>query len=137
MNDAVKIARYMIKEHEGKRLMPYSCSEGKMTIGYGRNLTDVGISESEAETLFENDLDRAYGIASQYVYFDELDPARQAALMDMAFQLGVAGLAGFKKMHRALAEGNFELAAAEALDSLWANQTPSRAEKIAGILRGD
>ncbi|MBP5593653.1 MAG: hypothetical protein J6X75_05780, partial [Clostridia bacterium] len=40
---------------EGLRLKPYRCPAGKLTIGYGRNIEDMGISETEAEMLFDND----------------------------------------------------------------------------------
>jgi lysozyme len=34
--------------HEGLRLKPYRCSSNKLTIGIGRNIEDVGITEEEA-----------------------------------------------------------------------------------------
>ena len=49
----------MIKRHEGLRLKPYKCTAGKTTIGYGRNLTNVGISESEALIMLKADLEKA------------------------------------------------------------------------------
>ncbi len=53
---ASEFAKKMIKGNEGMRLKPYRCSAGKLTIGYGRNLDDRGISAHEANDLFENDL---------------------------------------------------------------------------------
>ena len=44
--------------HEGMRLKPYKDSVGKLTIGVGRNLDDVGITEVEALELLENDIHR-------------------------------------------------------------------------------
>ena len=40
----------MLKRHEGFRAFPYLDTVGKLTIGYGRNLSDVGISIEEAVT---------------------------------------------------------------------------------------
>ena len=37
--------------HEGLRLKPYRDTAGKLTIGVGRNLDDVGVSEAEAFAL--------------------------------------------------------------------------------------
>ncbi len=48
-----------LKRHEGVKLKPYFCTQGKCTIGVGRNLEDVGISEEEAEMLLINDIERA------------------------------------------------------------------------------
>ena len=50
-----KIKDQLIK-HEGLRLKPYKCTAGKMTIGVGRNLDDVGISEQEALDMLFNDV---------------------------------------------------------------------------------
>ena len=45
-----------IKRHEGFRSKVYKCSAGKWTIGYGRNVEDVGITVTEAEYLLDKDL---------------------------------------------------------------------------------
>ena len=42
-----------IKEHEGYRKFPYHCTANKLTIGYGFNLEDVGISEEESELILK------------------------------------------------------------------------------------
>ncbi len=42
--------------HEGLGLKPYRCPAGKLTIGYGRNLDDTGISKAEAYELLSNDI---------------------------------------------------------------------------------
>jgi len=60
---------------------------------------------------------------------------RQAVLVDMAFNLGRAGLASFQKMRAALALGDFERAAAEMLDSLWARQVGRRARELAEMMQ--
>lgn len=43
---------------EGLRLRPYRDSVGKLTIGCGRNLDDVGITAAEAMMLLDNDVSR-------------------------------------------------------------------------------
>ena len=45
-----------LKRHEGKRLFPYHCTANKLTIAYGRNLDDVGVTEEEAELMLVNDV---------------------------------------------------------------------------------
>ena len=128
--------KQMIKRHEGLRLKPYRDTVGKLTIGYGRNLEDVGISLEEAELMLEHDLDRAIQAAREVIPgFDELDEVRQAVLVDMAFNLGRAGLGGFRRCRAALALGDFERAASEMLDSLWARQVGRRAEELAEMMR--
>ena len=128
--------KLLVKRHEGLRLKPYKDTVGKLTIGYGRNLEDVGITLEEAELMLEHDLDRALKDAREVIAgFDELDEVRQAVLVDMAFNLGRAGLAGFRNMRAALALGDFERAADEMLDSLWARQVGRRAQELADMMR--
>ena len=45
--------------------------------------------------------------------------------------MGVEGVQGFSKMIAALQVGDYPRAADEALDSLWAKQTPARARDVA------
>ena len=40
-----------IKYEEGYRQFPYRCTEGKLTIGYGFNLDDVGLSRQECDLI--------------------------------------------------------------------------------------
>uniref|UniRef100_A0A7V2F643 Lysozyme n=1 Tax=Rhodothermus marinus TaxID=29549 RepID=A0A7V2F643_RHOMR len=134
--EAKERLRRMLIVHEGLRLKPYRDAVGKLTIGYGRNLEDVGISLEEAELMLEHDLDRAIQAAKEVVPgFDVLDEVRQAVLVNMAFNIGRAGLASFKRMRAALALGDFERAASEMLDSLWARQVGRRAQELAEMMR--
>ena len=64
-------------------------------------------------------------------FFNSLDEARQGALINMAYQLGVNGVLAFKKMLHSMHRGDYDIAAKEALDSRWATQTPERAKRIA------
>lgn len=126
-----------IKAHEGFRARPYKCTEGYLSIGWGRNLDTTGITKEEAEYLFANDVTRATNAAMR-VYgerFGDLKPARQAALISMAYQLGEVGLAGFKDMLAFARAGDWEQAAKEAMESRWATQTLRRASETAEMLR--
>jgi lysozyme len=66
-----------IKRHEGKRLNPYVCSAGKLTIGYGRNLEDRGITDDEALLMLHNDIMSARNEARSIDWFRGLDSVRQ------------------------------------------------------------
>lgn len=123
----------MIKKHEGFRQYPYKCTAGKLTIGYGRNLDDVGISREEAEYLLEMDLDK---------HTEELDKVITwavpndvyAVLVDMHYNLGHERFMQFKNMLAALKKLDFKGAAKEMLDSKWAKQVPNRAAELANIM---
>ncbi|HAC30701.1 MAG TPA: lysozyme, partial [Marinobacter hydrocarbonoclasticus] len=51
------LLKTQLKRHEGLRLKPYldTASSPRLTIGYGRNLEDVGISRDEADFMLDND----------------------------------------------------------------------------------
>lgn len=129
--------RELLIEDEGLRLKPYRCTEGKLTIGVGRNLEDVGITREEAMMLLDHDITRATNAAADVVgrdVFGSLNPARQAALTSMAFQMGRAKLEGFNRMLLAVRSGDWQNAYDNALDSKWARQTPERANRIADMI---
>jgi lysozyme len=133
--------KQMTKNFEGLRLRPYRCSANKLTIGYGRNLEDVGISKSEADMMFERDFSQAMNdvvrLLKEYkVNYDDVIEQRFYALTDMMFNLGYNNLSKFKKMLTAFSKGDYETAANEMLNSLWATQVGSRATQLAALMRG-
>ncbi len=125
----------MLMKHEGLRLKPYECPSGKLTIGYGRNLESTGISPLEALLMLEHDVD-SYKVLLQarYPWFSGLSPARQVVCINMAYNLGMGGFHGFKKMRKNLAKGLFKDAAKEMLDSKWAKQVGERALELSVIM---
>ena len=106
-----------------------------MTIGWGRNIDDNGISKEEADFLFDNDFDRCQRELSPYTWYVNQPQNVQYALMNMCFNLGINRLLGFKKMIAALNDKNYTLAAMEALNSKWATQVGDRAKQVALMIR--
>jgi len=121
----------MLQRHEGLRLKPYKCTAGKLTIGYGRNLEDVGISEIEAMVMLRHDIEQCYQELSIFSWFSDLDQVRQEAIVNMLYNLGLPTFLQFKMTLKYLAEGKYSQAAAEMLNSKWARQVGSRAEELA------
>ena len=128
-------AAELIKKHEGLRLKPYTCSAGKLTIGYGRNLEDNGISLYEAETLLHNDIQNCYAACVKFPFWNQLSEVRQAVLLDMCFNMGISRLKGFQKMLACLGRGDYLSASKEMLNSHWARQVKSRATELANIMK--
>ena len=117
-----------IKHHEGLRLKPYKCTAGKLTIGYGRNLEDRGITKYEAELLLSHDISQiTEQLSSALEFWRLLDEPRRAVLVNMAFNIGVHGLLKFKKTLSLIESGDYSSASIEMMDSKWAKQVPSRA----------
>jgi lysozyme len=119
-------------------MLPYRCASGFLTIGYGHNLDANGIKPRFADYLLDDDIDdviRELVIALPWI--EALDPVRQAALVNMAFNLGVPRLLKFEQMLAALKAHDYERASVEALESTWAEQVKGRALRLADqLLRG-
>jgi len=131
----------LLRLHEEFVSAAYKDSRGYLTIGIGR-LIDArkngGITEDEALYLLRNDLQRTTeDLYTRMSWLHNLSEIRQAAIIDMAFNLGVAGLSEFKRMLAALQDGDYERAADEALRSQWAEQVGIRAEDIDEMIRHD
>lgn len=122
--------------HEGLRLKPYHCSVGKLTIGVGRNLDDMGITEDEAMTMLDNDINRVVKVLLQHITtFDQLNEIRKRVLVDMGFNLGITRLMRFRRMLAALEIGDYDKAANEMLDSQWAKQVGVRASRLSRMMK--
>jgi lysozyme len=132
----VKALTNELVRDEGMRTKPYLCTAGKLTIGVGRNIEEVGITEDEARYLLENDIRRVEGELDQaFPWWRQLSDRRQRALANMAFNLGLGRLRKFRKCLAALEAGDYDEAAAEALNSAWAAQVGARAQRIAAMIR--
>lgn len=112
---------------------------GYWTIGIGRLIDKRkggGITREEAFYLLENDIGRALvRLRAELPWFSGLSDARQRALTNMAFQMGVDGLLGFKTTLALMQAGRFDEAAEQALKSKWAQQTPARAKRVTDMIR--
>ncbi|WP_153101924.1 glycoside hydrolase family protein [Paraburkholderia hayleyella] len=120
---------------EGRRLKPYLDTVGKTTIGVGRNLTDVGISDAECDAMLQLDVDRtAEWLDRNLAWWRQLDAVRQRVLLNMAFNLG-AGLLTFTSMLAATQHGEYRRAADGMLASKWAVQVGARAQRLATMMK--
>lgn len=147
--DDIELIKHVLSADEGIRLYPYldccgdpwrkcDCvSKGKLTIGIGRNLDDVGITEVEAFLLLENsiissiiDVERSFGS-----WFSTLTFPRKMVIICMSFNIGVSGLRAFQKMIKSLSSGDFSSAADHMLKSKWAEQVGKRAIRLAETMR--
>jgi len=127
----IELHRQLVK-HEGLRLKPYRCTAGKLTIGVGRNLDDVGITQGEAMALLDNDIQRVEREVEQaFPWYDRLSAPRKNVVLNMVFNLGLARFRGFRNAIAAMQTENWADAAAEMLDSKWARQVGNRARELA------
>jgi len=128
--------REQLIRDEGVVLKPYFDSVGKLTIGVGRNLDDVGISRHEAEYLLDQDILRASeALLAHLPWINDIDSVRRAVLINMAFNMGIGGLLQFKKTLTAIKLSDWHGAARHMLDSKWAAQVGPRATRLAKQMR--
>jgi lysozyme len=121
-----------LKVDEGFRSRPYKCTKGVWTFGYGFTY----ITKDEAEAILRMRVEKLNHKLLNEDWYQQLDEVRRSAIVNMAFNLGFAGLRKFKKMIWALTFRFWNAAHQEALDSKWArDDVPNRARKIAGMLR--
>ena len=132
MNDLLRLKVLgALKRDEGLRLTIYEDTEGIPTLGFGHNLR-TPISTDIAEAMLVEDLRiRANALEQVFPWLVELSEPRQGVLYMMAFNLGVGGLLGFRRMLAALKEHDYQRAAVEMLDSTWAKQVGARAVRLA------
>lgn len=124
-----------LRRDEGEKLKPYTDTVGKLTIGVGRNLSDVGISEAESDFLLTNDIRALQArLNVEISWWITLTDNRQLVIANMCFNLGVAGLMQFRQFLDAARDGNYATAAAEMLDSKWAKQVGDRAQRLAILM---
>jgi lysozyme len=127
-----------LKGDEGFRAHPYRDTVGKLTIGVGRNLDDVGISEAEGDMLLGGDLQKAQAFINTHLPWAlHLSEPRYGVLTNMAFNMGGDKLMEFRKFLSAAQTGDIETAAAELENSHWYEQTGARAHRLVVQWRTD
>lgn len=126
----------LLELHEGRRKLPYVDTVGKISIGIGHNLTDLGLTDSQVDAIFEIDLFAAIETCNRlFPHFNSMDPVRRLVVLDMAFNLGFNKLAGFTNTIGFINDGNYIQAARNMLASKWAKQVGSRADRLAEMMR--
>mgnify|MGYP001578375852 CR=1 FL=1 len=131
----IEIVMEDLKRHEGFRKLPYKDSLGVLTVGYGRNLDNKGVSQLEAEYMLRNDVIETLEKLSALSFWESLNEDRQSVLVNMVVNIGFQGLMNFRKMIVALGAGDYKGAAIEMLDSLWASQVGKRATELSRLMR--
>lgn len=132
-SDDLAALKQQLIAHEGLRLKPYHDTVGKLTIGVGHNLTDLGITHAQALALLEDDLTATINGLLEALPWTRLLPATQfRVLVDVAFNTGLDGLLRFHQMLAAVQKGDYETAAREVVNS---HLAPRRAQRLAALMR--
>ena len=141
-------ARYLaqLKRHEGERLTAYLDTVGVLTVGVGHNCKSSPvpgiekpgdrITQEISDRLFLEDVQKhERQILKSLPWISGLVAPRQAVLFNMAFNLGVSGLLGFKNTLSLIEQGKYLAASDAMLKSKWATQVKGRASELAEQMR--
>ncbi|AEJ90215.1 baseplate hub subunit and tail lysozyme [Acinetobacter phage ZZ1] len=97
------------------------------------------ISQADISKLFISDLGKTQAeIKKNRVtgpVYAKCNRSRQMALENMAFQMGTGGLAKFKNSLALMAAEKWDEAAKQLKNSLWARQTPGRANRVCMVIK--
>ena len=137
------------RDEGGSRLRPYfdccgrfwsecECQvKGKLSIGVGRNLDDRGITATEGHLLYTHDVASAKADVNTRLPWavSALDDARYGVLVNMCFNMGIGRLMSFQRMLAAMRGQDWQKAAAELMDSQYAQQVGDRARRLSEQIR--
>lgn len=136
---SVSNLRDLISLHEGRIPYAYQDSLGYWTIGVGHLIDRKKggrLPEHIIDALLDYDISTHAGELERALpWTKELDHVRQCVLVDMTFNLGIAGLLGFRNTLAAVKEQRWDDAAAGMLASRWAKQVGPRAVRLADMMR--
>lgn len=144
MSQIIPILTY----EEGYREKPYIDTEGYPTVGCGIKIGPKGnsinsytftvprkVGDVWLQTFVDSVISQCNTNPLIYAALKQCNPARADILYSMAFQMGINGLAGFKNTLVMISNGNFTGGSSGMLQSLWAKQTPKRAQRHAEVMR--
>lgn len=130
-------AKIMLRRDEGVRSTPYRCTAGRLTIGVGHNLDDVPLGPRSIDAILEEDIE-THAATLSTLFGDEflggLEENRYLALLNLVFNLGVAGLAKFVNTIAAIKCKDWATAGANLRKSKWYHQVGGRAERVISML---
>ena len=133
-DEGEKLAVY--DDADGEPIVPGKLVVGHPTISVGRALDVCPLTPKESLDLLNssidaklNDLDKALPWAMS------LDDVRYRVLVNMVFNMGIAGLLKFQNTLALIQAGKYDEAAAQMLDSKWATQVGARAQRLATMMR--
>ena len=135
-------------DDEGYRTNVYEDSEGILTAGMGHKLTNEEkeiykkgdyVPTDVVQKWTQNDINKFINITNEVMedkglLDSKLYKENEDMFVSFFYQLGKDGGLAFNNMWDAINRGDARAAHDEALDSLWAKQTPKRAKRFANML---
>lgn len=143
--DRLKLEEELVRD-EGCVFEVYEDHLGYATCGVGHLVREgdaeygepIGtpVSPDEVNAYLTLDIDTAVSeVSKRYAFFKDLNDVRQRVMINMTFNLGSTRLALFKKFLAAVERQDWDVAAAEMLDSKWARQVGNRAVRLSEMMK--
>ena len=127
-----------LRRDEGVIDHAYQDSLGYWTIGVGRLIDKKKggrLTDEEIDYLLLNDIKECTAdLDKNLPWWRSLTDARRRVLVNMRFNLGMAGLLGFKNTLKFIETGDYKKAASNMLLSKWAKQVGQRANRLAAMM---
>ena len=141
MLDLTKL-RSDLERDEGVRANRYQDTEGNWSVGIGHLMTAEDLvhypdplSQAQIDSLFTDDLGKTIlWLNRNLPWWQQIPEPGSRAIANMAYNIR-GRLLGFTKMLAALEAGDYETAASECLNSIWAGQVKDRSLRIAALYR--
>lgn len=147
-----------IEHWEGRRNQTYLDTAGHPTVGIGFNLDAAGaqaaieavgldydevragtqlLTDAQVDALFQQSVNAAIAGARRVLQnFDTIPDDKQIVVVDMIFNLGVAGFAGFRHTIQAIKDQDWTTAAQQMQQSRWYTQVGQRAKADCDLMAG-
>lgn len=133
--------RMELEYDEGCKYETYLDHLGLATFGIGHlvteddpeygQITGTAVSEERVIEVFEKDVQVTIDECKKlYDNWFDLPDEVQLIIANMMFNMGRPRLSGFKKFNAAIADGSWDEAADEMIDSRWYRQVTNRAERL-------
>lgn len=118
---------HLVDPRKGGFMPSYAAEE----LSANGKVSDATIDRMLAEDIRAKDEE----LRRRAPWVNGLDSARYGCLLNMAFQMGVDGLLGFKNTLNMVKNHDYDSASKGMLNSLWARQTPARARRVAAQMK--
>lgn len=143
-DDNLELLIAELRRDEGVESSPYKDTKGILTVGVGHNMQasplpdgwTFPLDDGQIDALLTSDLLGVFDELNRNLpWWSDLNDVRQRVLANMAFNLGITKLLGFKNTLVAMRQGRWDAAAQGMLNSAWASQVKGRAVRLASMMR--
>lgn len=133
-----------LRRDEDVRYSPYNDTKGIPTVGVGHNLEakplpagwKYPLNDTQVNSLLDDDLEDVFhDLDRNLPWWTDLNDVRQRVICNMAYNLGITKLLGFKNTLVFMRQGKYDAAADGMLNSAWATQVKGRALRLANMMR--